>query len=279
MIKNFETKDGIPLHVQHWTVPNPKGAAVLVHGLAEHSGRYEHVAAALNQAGYAAVTLDHRGHGKSGGNPRVYVTDVDIFVDDLKTLWDTTAAAYPDKPLFMLGHSMGGQVALRFALRYQTHMAGLVTSAVGVLPGESISPFIIAIGKQIARVAPMIKLTALESATISRDAAVVSAYNTDPLVYRDKVRAGMGKALLDGGKDALERAHTLTLPLLILHGGDDRLVPIAASQRLYHNAGSANKTLKIYPQLYHEILNEPEKAQILADVVAWMDAHVASPAR
>lgn len=119
------TLDGLKLYVKEWPVENPKAAVVLVHGYGEHIGRYEYVAAALNRAGYTVSGADHRLHGRSEGFPRAYVTEIDQLVDDLKLVWDKAKAKHPDKPTFMLGHSMGGLVATCFALRHQDEMQGL----------------------------------------------------------------------------------------------------------------------------------------------------------
>ena len=273
IIESFTTSDGLKLQVNTWTVNNPKAIVFIAHGVAEHSGRYAHVAAALNHAGYQVVAPDHRSHGKSAGQPRAYVRDTTVFVDDLKALWDQVAEQYPGLPMFLVGHSMGGMIAAHFALRYQDRMRGLVTSGAGLLPGESIPWVVIMCARLIAWIAPKMPLAALDIRLISRDPAVVAQNERDPLVYHGKLRAGIGASLLANGAAALRQAHTLTLPMLVLHGEDDRLVPARASRLLYERAASTDKTLKIYPKLYHEIFNEPEKEQVLADLVAWLDAH------
>lgn len=270
---SIATSDGLTLHLRHWPHPTPKGVVVIVHGLGEHIARYEHVAATLNQAGYAAVGVDHRGHGRSGGDPRSYVANFDLYVDDLSLVWKETKNAYPDVPFFMLGHSMGAHIATRFALQNQAQLHGLAISGVAVLPGESIPKIAIQIGNWIGKLAPSLPLAALDSSAVSRDPAVVSAYQNDPLVYHGKLRAGMGLAMLSAGDDTLARASKLTLPLLVMHGESDQLVPKLASQKVYEAASSKDKTLKIYTGLYHEIMNEPEQAQVLGDIIAWLDAH------
>lgn len=268
----MKTPDGLQLHVETWEVDNPKAMIVLVHGLGEHIGRYQHVAAALNQAGYTVIGVDHRGHGKSEGEPRVYVQNIDTYVDDLKLLWDQVKQ--PALPMFMLGHSMGGMIALRFTLRYQNEMAGLVASASGLIRGSSISAMAEAAAKILGKLAPNLNLVALDTKFLSRDKTVVQAYVDDPLVFHGKLRVGIGAALVVAGQDVLARAHTLTLPLLLLHGEADAIVSPEASQRVYADASSSDKALKIYPNLYHEIMNEPEQDQVLNDILSWLAAHV-----
>src|SRR5215207_2250674 len=142
------------IHKQFWNIDNPKAAVVLVHGLGEHIGRYEHVAARLNAAGYTAAGQDHRGHGKSSGEPRTLIQNAADYVDDLKQLWDQVRGQYPDKSMFMLGHSMGGLIAVRFTLRYQDQMQGLITSAAALAAGTSISPMLVKVAKVLGKVAP-----------------------------------------------------------------------------------------------------------------------------
>ena len=271
--ESFTTSDGLELHVNTWTVETPKAIVIIAHGLAEHSGRYAHVAATLNNAGYHVVAPDHRSHGNSPGQPRAYVKDTTVFVDDLKVLWDQVAGEYTGLPIFLTGHSLGGLIAAQFALRYQDQMRGLVTSGAGLLPGEDVPPFAVRVGKLLARIAPKMALVALDSAAVSRDPDVVARYNNDPLNYRGKIRAGIGGSLFINGEAVLQQAHTLTLPMLVMHGEADRLIPAQASRLLYERASSTDKTLKIYPELYHEIFNEPEQQQVFADLVAWLDAH------
>jgi len=270
----YTTPDGLNLHVKYWTTDDPKAVILLSHGFAEHSGRYAHVADALTKAGYIVVAPDLRGHGQSDGEPRAYARHFSLFVDDFKGVWDQVTAAYPDRPVFALGHSMGGLVAVQFALRHQDRLRGLTVSGAALLPGEGIPKIALTAGKIIARIAPKMPLAALDASDVSRDPQVVDRYDSDPFNYRGKARAGIAAEMFASGEDALKRAGTLTLPVLIMHGAEDRLIPARASQLLYDGVSSKDKTLKIYPVLYHEIFNEPEKEMVFADLIAWLDAHV-----
>lgn len=273
--ETLTSADNIRLHVNHWATDAPKAVVVIAHGLAEHSGRYAYVAEKLNAAGYAVIAPDHRTHGKSGGEPRTFVTTMQPFVDDLNHVWEQTIARqYPDAPVFLVGHSMGGLIAVLFALQYPAKLRGLVTSGTAMLPGESIPGAVVALGKLMGKIAPKLPLAALDSADISRDPDIVARYDSDPLNYRGKVRAGIAGAMFTSGAWALRHAGELQLPLLVMHGESDKLIPNAASRQLYDAAGSADKTLVIYPELYHEIFNEPEKDQVLADLIQWLNKHV-----
>lgn len=268
------TLDGLKLYVKEWPVENPKAAVVLVHGYGEHIGRYGYVAAALNRAGYTVIGADHRLHGRSEGSPRAYVTEIDQLVDDLKLVWDTVKAKHPDKPTFMLGHSMGGLVAACFALRHQDEMHGLVTSGAALLSRESFSLILISAVQLMAKIAPQIPSVRVNSSSLSHDSQIAASYDSDPLNHRRAMKAATLWACVKAGDDAIQRAHTLKIPLLMLHGEKDRVVPNKATQTFFKRAGAQDKTLKIYPGLFHEIFNEPEKDEILQTVVIWLDAHL-----
>ncbi|MBZ0307793.1 MAG: lysophospholipase, partial [Anaerolineae bacterium] len=213
------TSDGLKLHVQEWSIPEPKATVVLVHGFAEHIGRYVHVAEALNRAGYHVVGCDHRLHGKSEGTPRAYVTDVDVLVRDLKQVWDNVKT---DNPMFMLGHSMGGLIATCFALRYQEEMRGLVTSGAALLSRYSISLLMLSAVQFVARFAPRTPALTLSSSLLSHDPQIVTAYDSDPLVSREPTSAATLAAFAKAGEEALKLAPTLKIPLLMLHGEQDK---------------------------------------------------------
>ncbi|MFP4323155.1 MAG: lysophospholipase [Anaerolineales bacterium] len=273
MPETLSTPDGLTLHVYHWPVPEPQGAVLLMHGLSEHLGRYDHVARALNAAGLAVWGADHRGHGRSTGEPRGHVHAIPRLADDQALLWARMKAAHPDIPRFVIGHSMGGNVATHFALRHQDEMRGLVTSGAGLI--LNVSGVLVPTVRLLAGVAPLASSpSSLPSSTLSHDPEVVRAYDDDPLVYHGNPRFGTIQALIAGGQDALQRAESLHIPLLIMHGSADELVPARASQALYGGASSADKTLKVYPELYHEIFNETDKAAVLADLTAWLQAHL-----
>jgi acylglycerol lipase len=245
---------------------------LVVHGLAEHSSRYGNVVDYFVPRGYAVYALDHRGHGRSGGQ-RAYVERFDDYHVDLKTFFDMVRNWHPDAKIFMIGHSMGGTISLAYALRHQDELDGLLLSGASVKVGESISPLVIALGKLIAILLPKMGVVVLDASTISRDPAVVTAYDNDPLVYRGKVPARTGAELIGTMQALPDQVSQLRLPILIMHGTDDRLGDPQGSQWLFQSVGSSDKTLKLYEGYYHEIFNEPEHERVLADVETWLAAH------
>jgi acylglycerol lipase len=271
---HFKGLKNLELYYQGW-LPDGDPAAVLlvVHGLAEHSGRYGNVVNYLVPQGYAVYAPDHRGHGHSGGK-RVYVERFTDYLDDLKTFFDMVQSWHPDRKIFLVGHSMGGTIGLAYTLRHQEELDGLVLSGATVRVGESISPLIIAVGKLISTLLPKMGMVVLDASTISRDPAVVAAYDNDPLVYRDKVTARLGAELIATMQALPDQVPQLRLPILIMHGTADRLSDPQGSPWLYEAVGSTDKTLKLYEGYYHEIFNEPGHEQVLVDVENWLAAHL-----
>jgi alpha-beta hydrolase superfamily lysophospholipase len=250
----------------------PAGLILVVHGVAEHAGRYHHVADLLLGLGLRVAILDHRGHGRSGGK-RLLVRDLSEFTADLETL--RRLELVTGAPTYLLGHSMGGCIALDYALDHQSSLAALVLSAPAVLPGDDINPVLMRVAKVLGKVAPGLPGQKLSSASISRDAAVVAAYDADPLVFRGKLSAGVGGAMLRAMDTFPGRLPSLTLPLLVLSGTEDKLVNPDGARLVDRLAGSTDKTLKMYDGLYHEVFNEPEKELVLGDLRDWLKAHLA----
>jgi acylglycerol lipase len=258
---------------QSWTPESPKGLVVIAHGLAEHSSRYAHVAEALNVAGYAVYALDHRGHGKTDGTPG-NVERIAFVRGDLDSLLTQARGEHPGLPVFLLGHSFGGLVALDYVVsRGQTGFAGLVLSGALVDPNAGN-----AVQRRLARVlsslAPNLGVVPLDATTVSRDPAEVKKYVDDPLNYHGKVRARSGAEIIAAVTSVVAGLPRVTLPVLVMHGGADRLVPPGASKLIAERIGSPDKTLTLYDGLYHEIFNEPERDTVLGDVVTWLDKHV-----
>ncbi|HEX2513781.1 MAG TPA: alpha/beta hydrolase [Chloroflexota bacterium] len=259
-----------------------RAVTLLVHGYGEHQGRYSGLVRALTGRGLAVYTLDHRGHGRSGG-ARATVLRFDDFVDDLHLLEQRARAAHPGAPVFVFGHSMGGLVALRFALRYQDELRGLALSAPALRFGERTPAVLRRLGGVVARVAPALPVpgprpeTAGES-LLSRDPDVQRAFDADPLNYHGPVRARMGYQMLRAAQEARGRFEALRLPLLVLQGDADRYVVPAGAAELYERASSADKTLKWWPGCRHELLNEPEGPQVQAFLLDWLETRSPAPA-
>jgi alpha-beta hydrolase superfamily lysophospholipase len=266
---------GAKLHITHWLPEGrPKAVVLLAHGYAEHVGRYEHVAKRLTDAGYAVYAIDHWGHGKSDGTPG-FVPRFSAFTDGLAELLTLVEVNHGDTPRLLLGHSMGGLIATLFLIERQSTFVATALSGPAIVPGAPPSRFTIWISRFLSRFFPRLGVLALDANGVSRDPAVVAAYLADPLVYTGKIGARLGKEFMDAMGAAQAGAPKITLPILLQHGEKDSLAAVAGSQYLFAHVSSADKTLKIYPGLFHEIYNEPERDAVLDDLIAWFDAHVA----
>ena len=251
----------------------PRAALVLVHGLGEHSGRYEYLAAHCTARGYAVHAVDHYGHGRSEGL-RGHVERFSVYLDGLRALRDDVRGQHADLPLFLLGHSMGGLIAAAFLGEDQASFRGCVLSGPALRSDAEPPKLAMALVRLISWLAPTAPLIGLDPSGVSRDPAVVKAYMNDPLVHHGKATARLIAELSSTMRATLAAAPAIGLPLLVLHGDADVLTSPAGSQALCDAAASADKTLKLYPGLYHEIFNEPERDQVLGDMSTWLEAHL-----
>lgn len=267
----FIAFDGLTIFHRAWLPDgDPKAVVLLFHGLGEHSGRYGHVAEALVDRGYAVHALDHRGHGRSEGK-RVFVRDYGEFQRDLVQFRRLVEQEHTRLPLFVLGHSMGGNLAMGHVLDHQEGVRGLALSGAALAVTPDVSPALQKVAGVLAKVAPGLRPQGLDANAVSRDPAVVQAYLSDPLVYSGKVSAGLAGALFGAIDRFPARFAELRLPLLIMHGTADRLVPVSGSRALEVGATNAAVTTHYYEGLFHEILNEPEQQQVIGDLLAWLD--------
>jgi alpha-beta hydrolase superfamily lysophospholipase len=258
------------LYWQSWqpTKTPKRGALVVMHGLKDHSSRYADFAHALNDAGYAVYAFDLRGHGDSAGN-RVnvllfddYVMDLDIFVS--RTIADE------DVPVFVFGHSMGGAIVALDDIMYHPSVRGIILSGAALDPG--VSSFEIGLTKTTAALFPDFDIFNLDLDDFSRDPEVVKEGKRDPLVYQGAAPAHMAAQLVSGIRKIQSNMEQVDAPLLILHGKADRVTPPRGSKALYDRARSKDKTLTLYGNMFHDLLHEPEKAQVTSDIIAWMNA-------
>ena len=257
---------------QGWSVPDPVGVVVLVHGAHEHGGRYGHVAERLAAGGYASYAPDHPGHGRSPGR-RGNIGSLAAAVEGVAQTARAAGDRHPGVPLFVYGHSLGGLVALQY-LTGELHerVAGGVVSA-PALDTSTANPVQRVLAPVLSRLAPDLGVLQLDAETVSRDPEVVAAYRSDPLNHTGKMVARTGTEIMLGAAGMPARLRGLRLPLLVLHGGADRLMPPSASEVVRAHAASPDLTVRIWDGLYHEPHNEPEKDLVLDDVVAWLDAH------
>jgi len=268
--RDFGGVGGVRIVYDVWT-PRvaPRAVVVLAHGLGEHARRYDHVARRFAEAGLVTYALDHRGHGRSGGK-RVLVRDISEYTSDFGTLVGIATREHPGCKRIVLGHSMGGGIVFAYGVERPDDYDMMVLSGPAVAAQDQVSAPVRLAAKVFGLIVPGLTVQELDVDAISRDPAVVAAYNDDPLVYHGKIPAGIGRALLVVGETMPRRAPALTAPLLVVHGADDRLVPVAGSRRLVDCVGSPDVTLTVYPGLYHEIFNEPERDQVMDDVVSWI---------
>ena len=265
---------GAGLHWHRWLPQGqPRAVVVLAHGYAEHLGRYEHVAARLNAAGLAVYAIDHWGHGKSEGE-RGFVPQFSAFTDGMDALLRQADSECPGVARFLLGHSMGGLIAVLHLTERQSHYSGAILSGPAIVPAEPPSRLLLWLSRILSRLMPRLGVLQLDAEGVSRDPAVVAAYRADPLVYSGKMSARLGREMFKAMERARACAPHITLPVLLLHGGADRLTAPEGSRYLNDHLGSRDRTLTVYPALYHEIFNEPERDAVLDDVVDWIDRHL-----
>lgn len=270
----FRGCKNLNLYYQCWLpAERPKALLLVVHGLAEHSGRYSNLADYFVAKGYAVYSFDYQGHGQSEGL-RGYVERFSHYFDDLKAFLDIVRRQQPDTRTFLFGHSMGGTIATAYAIHHQAEFSGLILSAASLKIDTNLSSALITVGNILSRLLPKTGLTVLDATAISRNRAIVDAYINDPLVYRGKIRARLGSELIRITRQLPGQMPELNLPVLIMHGTADRLSDPKGSEMLYERASSKDKTLKLYDGFYHEIFNEPGHEQVLADMAAWLAAHL-----
>ena len=268
--RHFDGVGGVRIVYDVWTpdVP-PRAVVVLSHGLGEYARRYDHVAQRFGQDGLVTYALDHRGHGRSDGK-RMLVRDISEFTGDFDTLVGIAKREHPGLKCVVLGHSMGGGIVFAYGVERPDNYDLMVLSAPAVAAQDLVNPLMALAAKGLGVLLPGVPVQELDVDAISRDPEVVAAYKNDPLVYHGKVPFGIGRALLQVGETMPQRAPALHAPLLVVHGSDDRLIPLAGSRRLIGCVGSTDVELKVYPGLYHEVFNEPERDQVLDDVVSWI---------
>jgi acylglycerol lipase len=263
---------GLELYWQGWLPDGPpRGLLLICHGLGEHSGRYTTVVETVVPDGWAVYGLDHRGHGHSGGR-RAHVRRYAHYLADYDTFRRAVGARHPDLRPFLLGHSMGGQIALAYALDHQDDLAGLVLSAPALSAGD-VPRALLPLVKLLARAAPTLRRAVVDAAAgISRDQSVVDAYRTDTLVHQGNPTLGLALALADQMALLPARAGELRLPLLLQHGTADQICRPDGTRVLEESAGTADLTVRWYDGFWHEIYHEPERERPLSDLREWLDA-------
>lgn len=274
----FEAKDGAPLYEQSWapTGKEARAVVVVVHGLKDHGSRYAALAERLASEGFEVRAVDLRGHGRSSGL-RVWVNPFDDYLDDLDAELARVEKLHPGAPVFLFGHSMGGAIVTLHTLTRKPKVAGIALSAAALQTdvGSGGPNF-------VAALSPSAGIFNLDLKEFSRDPAVVAEGLADPLVYQGPAPARTAAGLLGAIGRIQEHMGELNVPLLAMHGEADKVTPPAGSKQLVDRAASKDKTLKLYPSLYHDLLHEPERAQVMNDLVKWLGDHApagAAPAK
>lgn len=263
--------NGRKIFFQTWhPEEKPRATIIIAHGYAEHSGRYTYTAEYLVRQGFAVYAPDHYGHGKSDGT-KADVPKFEVFTTDLYKLY-TIAKNKEKNDIFLLGHSMGGAIGAHFAITHPDALKGIILSGPGIRVTTDVPPVMKALSKILAALFPALPVVKFDIEGISRNKDVIENYLNDPLTYTGKVRARMGRELLRVETlTSTERLSEISIPALILHGGDDRVVDPQCSRIIYDNISSEDKELIILPGLYHEILNSDKKDSILDTITEWIN--------
>ncbi|MEH6756484.1 MAG: lysophospholipase [Parasphingorhabdus sp.] len=266
---------GARLYCQSWSPEGRSNAVIiLVHGYDEHSGRYGYFAEHCVKNGFAVHSLDHWGHGKSEG-VNGFIPDFSVYHDGLDALIDGLPADQQVLPRILVGHSLGGLISTTYLLKNQSQFVAAVLSGAAIKATEEPSSLMKGLSKLLSKVAPKMGVLALDANGVSRDSEVVADYLADPLVSGSKISARLAVEMM-ANMDLVQReAAKVTLPLLFLHGGNDSLAAPKGAIFLHEHISSDEKLLKIYPELFHEIFNEPEKDKVLTDMTNWIEGILA----
>jgi len=272
----FAGHDGLSLFEQSW-VPcgRPRAAVLLVHGLIEHSGCHAETALELVRHGFSVYSMDLRGHGRSPG-PQCDVGSFDEYLRDLDIFFERTLRQAGDRPLFLLGNSMGGLITVLWTMLRQPPIRGLVLSGPLLALADGLFPWLRRLAALAAAVAPGLRVAQIPFDWLARRREVVDRYRNDPLFFHGRFTARMAAEILRAMKKASQQAASLSVPLLILHGGQDRICSPAGSRAFFEKVSSADKTLHLYEGFYHEVFDEPSRDRVLSDLTSWLDRHLPS---
>ena len=261
---------GLKIFFRSWRPPTTaRGAVVVVPGFNSHSGYYTWVAERLAAVGHATYAVDLRGRGRSDGE-RFYVDTFAEYVSDIAALMDVVKSRNAGLPVFLLGHSAGGVLACLYTLDHPSVLAGLICESFAF---QTPAPdFALAVLKGLSHVAPHAHVLRLKNEDFSRDPQVVAAMNNDPLIAHETQPTKTVAELVRSDERLKEEFARIRLPLLILHGTDDKAAKSSGSQLFYDRAGSTDKTLKLYEGHVHDLLNDVGKDTVMTDITSWIDA-------
>ena len=271
--ERIDGASGLKLFVRSWRpATSPKGVVVICHGFNAHGGQYFWPAEQLVRAGYVVFALDLRGRGKSDG-PRFYVDDVSEYVHDVAAVIKLAKAREPGQPVFLLGHSAGGLTSCMYALDHQATLAGLVCEDFAYrVPAPA---FALSLIKRLSGIAPHLPVLKLKNRDFSRDPNAVRALDADPLTRGEVQPAATVAALVRAAERLTREFSRITIPVFILHGTGDKVTVPDGSQFFHDHAGSKDKTITFYEGHFHDLLNDTGKDAVMADIIGWLDRHLA----
>lgn len=272
-LQYLTTTDNIRLYYEMWFPDHPKANIIFVHGLGDHIGRYAEFVKYFIGRNFGMCLYDQRGHGRSGGR-RVHCRSFSDYLRDLSMMIERVHESYPNVPLYLIGHSFGGQVAINFVARYSKGLRGVVALSPNIEPLIKIPNWKKKLADKISRFLPATKFhTEINAANFSHDENVVESAKKDPFMSWH-VTARLGTELLKNLEQLPRMAFQVKVPILFMHGSDDRICSSEATRKFYHSILTQNKDLKIYPGLYHELLNENVRQNIFADIETWLNGQI-----
>ena len=268
----FEGVGGLKIFTRSWRPAGaPRGVVVIVHGFNSHSGQYLWVGEQLASNGLAVYALDQRGRGRSEGE-RYYVEKMEDYTDDVQKFVQTAKSENPGVPVFLLGHSAGGVVSCNYLLDHAGEVDGFICESFAYeLP---VPDLLLSFIKGLSYITHHTHVFSLNNKDFSRDPAVVESMNEDILIKGESQPAQTGRVLIDGARRLSDEFQNITLPVLIMHGTEDKATSPAGSREFYEKAGSTDKTLKLYEGHFHDLLNDVDKEIVMADIQNWIDERI-----
>ncbi|MFA6240942.1 MAG: lysophospholipase [Candidatus Hydrogenedentales bacterium] len=266
----FRTGDGLDLFTHHWEIEgDPRASLVIIHGFGHHGACFQEVAAHLNRAHISVYSFDQRGHGKSPGK-RGFINSFDDTVGDTHAFMKSIEPQFGDRPVFLLGHSLGGLILAVYALRHTPPVRGLIFSSALLKIPDSVSPFLIKLSGLLGKYLPSLPVQGVNFEAVSRDPAAIQEMLTDPLRFLGRMQARTGAEIGNAIAEVQAGMERLTQAMLILHGSADQLTEPEGSRQLYARAQSSDKTLSIFENAYHEVYNDFDKARYMTETTEWM---------
>ncbi|MFO7974042.1 MAG: alpha/beta hydrolase [Candidatus Hydrogenedentota bacterium] len=264
------TPDGLHLYARKWLPLNTSDAnVVLIHGYGDHSGRYEHFARILTGASLAVYTYDQRGFGRSDGR-RAYIGRFDQLLDDLDVFIRHNASDFLQRPLFLLGQSLGGLVVTRYAQTRQVGLSGLILCSPLLAFPDDVPKILLSLGRYVAAIAPWLPVSEVNPKEFSHSPEVAQAAENDPLNYHGKVHARTGVEMQKAVAGAFRESARITVPFFMAHGSADRVVPISGSRRFFEASAVPDKTLRIYENGYHELWHDFDEETLAREICQWI---------